>query len=202
MTRGRDQNVRGEAFRELFGEQCVVNTELGPISPLVDICEYAPAVNAAGETREFFTLVTWGVSDRRMPNPSAETPYRCELVLYCDRPKAEYRELLRWLAKMPFTEKDVWFDFGTTVTNGTPPEPLFDESPLSSILFLWSPIVSDQALMDSLRIGGDPVILLWIVPITESERRFIQSEGTDAFLSVMDEHEHPLLLDEKRPGYL
>ncbi|MGL4421483.1 MAG: suppressor of fused domain protein, partial [Gemmataceae bacterium] len=79
---------------------------------------------------------------------------------------------------------------------------LFPGSVLDHILFLPSIIDPDNTLPEQLVLDGDPVGLLWVVPITGLECKFIQQKDVNAFLDLLEKKEHPFVLDESRKSYV
>jgi hypothetical protein len=154
------------------------------------------------EERPFFTLVTGGLSDARMNMPSGAPFRRAELVLYVDDPTDESILLLQFLAQLPLVQETTWYGPGTTMTNGNPPQPIFPGSPLDCYLFLYPIVEGDNTLHERLQIQGDATALLWVIPITHSERRFMMDRDLNAFLDVLEKHQHPFVLDPQRKGYM
>jgi hypothetical protein len=60
----------------------------------------------------------------------------------------------------------------------------------------------DYRLHEELVLEGDPVSLLWVVPITTAETNLKLEHGTDALLGVFDEQQHPVVLDPRRQSYV
>jgi hypothetical protein len=88
------------------------------------------------------------------------------------------------------------------MTNGNPPTSIFEGSALDCFVFMPAIVGTDAKLRDSLRIGGDAVEMLWVMPITNAERQFNIDKGFDAFLDVLDKKSHPPVLDPKRKCYV
>jgi len=184
---------REQAYDRLFGTCEYVYHETIPLVPHVDVYIYGPS------KRPFYTLVTGGLSDLPMwvPHEVGSEGARAELVLYADEPKDEYLELLRRLAHMPHDLK-TWFGYWHTVAVTGEPGPLFPESQLTSLLLMPSVVTGDHALRDELVLDGDPVNLLWVVPITAAETEYKLARGSDALVDLFDRQRLPFLLDERR----
>jgi hypothetical protein len=105
------------------------------------------------------------------------------------------------LARIPHDQQG-WVAAGTTMNNGQPPQPLFPGSALDHLLFLPSLIDPDNTLPEQLVLDGDPVGLLWIVPITAAECAFIQQKDVNEFLGVLERKQHPFVLAEGRKSYV
>ncbi len=187
---------REALYDELFGECEAVSHELMPIVPHIDVYVYRPG--HAG--RDFYTLITGGMSDLRMQAPRNASAPRAELIMYTREPKDIYIDLLRNLARFPH-DQQTWFGAGHTMANGQPPAPLFDGSRLDTILFLDTILHPDETLPERLKIQGDRVDLLWVVPITSAECDLKLQRGLDTLLNLFDEASHPFILDERRRSY-
>ena len=135
-----------------------------------------------------YPLVTGGMSDLPMtvPQQANHSPRRVELIFYCTEPREEYIQTLRWLAHFPHDSKS-WLGHGHTMPNGDPPEPLWGSAGLDTVTFM-PPIVSkDQTLPDRFQINGDPVHLLWVVPLSTAECNDKLQNGFDAMLDLFDQ---------------
>jgi hypothetical protein len=160
--------------------------------PQVDVLIFPP-----GNARSFFTLITSGMSDKPM-YVDDDSPRRAEIILYAAEPNEEYSAWMHWAAHFPFVDKTC-LDHGHTIEW---PEPLFVDSELSAFLFLYTIVKSDQTMCRDLLVGGDPVDLLWIVPITRAELELKRERGLGELLDLFDAWEHPVVLDEKRTSYV
>lgn len=200
-----DNIAKREAeYVELFGADAVVyDDELPGMVPHIDVYVHRPGYCR----REFYTLVTSGMSDLRMKLPEGaprDMPARVELVFYLPperEPDALYAEFLRTTARFPY-DYDTWVSGGHTIPNGTPPQPIFPGTPFDTILLIGSVINPDNALGDRLVLGGDRVELLWVVPITGAEREYKRKHGTAALLDLFDKVQHPFAFDPARKSYL
>src|SRR3990172_5603140 len=187
---------REAIYEQLFGKITVVSHELLLKDPHIDVYTFAPGF----ADRPCYTLVTGGMSDFAMKDASG-VDLRSELILYVDEPKPLYVNLLRYLAHIPHDQK-TWFWHGSTMTNGDPPESLFEASALDTILFLYTVVSPDSKLWEHLVIEGRPAGFLWVVPITGPEREFVREHGVDELMEIFEEREHPVVLDERRKSYV
>lgn len=125
---------------------------------------------------------------------------RVELVFYCSEPRQEYIETLRWLAHFPHDYK-TWVGDGHTIPNGNPPEPFWGSEILDSML-LMPPIVNkDRTLPQELTVGGDPVDLLWVVPLSQKECDLKLAKGVNAIYDLFQKNRHPHVFDPDRKSY-
>ena len=155
-----------------------------------------------GEEDPGWVLVTNGMSDRRMhldeeaeqAFASGEVKPRAELVWYVRELDEDYIATLRWLAEFPFID-ETWLGFGHTIPM---PEPIIDGTALTTFLFLTPIIGRHVELADDLLIEGEPVELLVVHLLTDAEYALKREHGTDAILTLFDDHAYPLVLDPAR----
>jgi hypothetical protein len=190
---------REAVYEQFFGEPQTVSHEILPLVPDIDVFVYPPG--HAG--RPFYTLATGGMSDMRMKlDRGIDRSYaRREIILYCDMPDEQYIDLVRFMARFPFGNS-TWLGHGHTIPNGQPPEPLFENSTLTTILMLGSIVRPDDQLADKVILDGDPVSFLWLVPITTPEPDLKLKQGCDALLDIFDQAHHPVVLDRQRASYV
>lgn len=195
-TRAR---IREKMFNDNFGSAPRVYHETVPVLPHIDVLQYPPGHN----DRDFWTLVTSGMSDRRMTFPKGFTPEcpRAELIFYCAEPRPEYLELLRILAHFPHDNASSFLP-GDTMPNGNPPGPLFGNGPLDTILFAPTVTSPDDTISRKLRIESDPVDLLWVIPITSPECRLKLEKGFDALLDIFLEKQLPVVFTGNRGSFI
>jgi hypothetical protein len=191
--------ARETVYQRFFGDCDLVHHEVIPLIPHVDVYVFPPGY----ADRDFYTLVTGGMSDIPMtvPPQAGHTRQRAELVLYCHEPDERYLSLLRHLAHFPHDNR-TWFGHGHTMANGQPSQSLFPDSDLDSFLFLSSVLKPDSTLAEELVINSDPVNLLWVVPITTPESDLKLERGINALLDLFGERQHPFILDEQRRSYV
>jgi hypothetical protein len=158
----------------------------------VDVLQVPPGFHG----RDFWTLVTSGLSDHRMAVPGDLGPEhaRAELVLYVPEPTPSHVRLLQTCAALA-TEPETWLGHGHSIPNGQPPAPLFPGSELKALLLLRTILEPDAFLPDHLTIEGDPVNFLWLVPITAAELDLKLVQGLPALLQRFDEGGLSHLLD-------
>jgi hypothetical protein len=191
--------TRESVYEKRFGEILSVSHEVFPLVPHIDVYTFRRAVG----DRQFHQLVTGGMSDLPMALPRAakELPKRVELIFYCSEPREEYIATLRWLAHFPHTYK-TWVGSGHTIPNGNPPAPFWGSTSLDTILLIPPVIRKDQAIGEDLQLAGDPVSLLWTVPLTTAECNLKLEKGLDALLDLFTRHRHPYVFDPGRSSYV
>ena len=187
---------RETVYRQFFGGLQEVNHELNPVVPHIDVYVYPPGFQG----RDFFTLVTGGLSDFPMDMPPGPTSPRCELIMYAREPAKRCIGFLRYLACIPHVQ-NTWFSHGSTMTNGQPPEPIFEGSQLDCVLFLFPIVSPDKTIGEHLLLEGQAVNFLWIVPVTNSECELVRHEGLGKMLALMDQNNHPIVLNTLRASY-
>lgn len=180
---------REDAYIKLFGEPQHIWHEKSDERPHIDIYCFKPGIGG----RDFYTLVTAGMSDIAMKLPS-DMPQemrmpRVELVFYCSEPKTEYAEFLRRLAHYVF-DNDTWFGMGHTMeTSNTA---LLQRDDIDALLFLLTPVIPEDSLPMRLDIEGDPVPLLWVIPITAQECAMARQGGyLQAAMGVFNKNGRP-----------
>lgn len=142
--------------------------------------------------REFTVLSTVGMSRQRMPTVELYeddvAPYgRIELAVASTLPSQRSGSIFPWLAQYPWRSV-TWFAPGDVVKWYHEPRtfPLGNgESSWEGVLLLDDPnrLPGPGAPgMTGLRLNGDAVRWLWLVPITGEEHRYAKSEGSDALI--------------------
>ena len=188
---------RAEAYSTCFGdfETGYNGAPATNQSPRIDVFVYPPGPG----NRPFYTLITNGMSDRRMNTPaSSPSRPRAEIVLYAKSPKKEYLDWIYWTAQFPFID-NTYLD----ITHRIPwHEPLFSGSTLSSMLMLDTLVRSDRQIEDTLFVESDPVRLLWWVPISLAEYELSRTSGLSALLDLFERFKHPVEIDEYRRSYV
>ncbi|WNB76607.1 suppressor of fused domain protein [Methylomonas koyamae] len=76
-----------------------------------------------------------------------------------------------------------------------PGKPLFSESPMNAI-YTSMPVIFEEGF-NTFNGSSPPTILVWLIPIFESEARYVQEYGWEAFEDIL-EKEDPDLWDLKR----
>jgi hypothetical protein len=197
------RHAREAVYTKLFGQPLSVSHELLPLIPHIDVYVFKRISKKDEADQVSYALVTGGMSNLEMSLPARaqDAARRVELIFYCDEPRAEYISTLRWIAHFPHNAKS-WLGHGHTMPNGNPPAPFWGSAELDTLLFM-PPIVSkDQTLPAELKLNGEPVHFLWVVPLTTAECNFKLAKGFDAILDLFDKHRHPHVFDPSRKSYV
>ncbi|RJL21748.1 suppressor of fused domain protein [Bailinhaonella thermotolerans] len=185
---------RGEGAWETFQQFIMghLDTRLGPgarywdaggdLLPTVGITEHPPA-----RDRAYTMLSTVGMSCQRMPTVEqyVEDPgsyARIELAIATRGDSKQAARLFLWLARYPW-HSVTWLGHGHTAKWYHEPAtfPLGHAWQgvlmLADVRRLPGPEVPD---LSGFSFGGDPVTWLWLIPITEAERRIATERGHEA----------------------
>jgi Suppressor of fused protein (SUFU) len=188
---------REAIYGRIFGDVLEVIPGDTNESPRIDVHVYGPGHAA----REFYTLVTSGMSDRAMKPPPevGREGRRAELALYVDQPGKTFVELLRFVARLPFAH-EAWLGHGHSIPNGEPPRPLFRGSELTGLLVLRSNVAPEASMQEVVAIDGDPVSMLMVLPVTATELDLKVREGAEALLEVFNTKQLSFVVDTGRPS--
>ena len=194
------RQAREAAYEKLLGKALSVSHELLPQIPHVDVFIF----RRSRGNQFVYSLVTGGMSDLEMtlpPPASSEVPRRVELIFYCSEPREEYINTLRWVAHFPHDSKS-FLGYGHTMPNGNPPAPFWGSAVLDTLVFLPPIVKKDQTLPSELKLGGQPVHFLWVVPLTSAECDFKLQNGLDKLMNLFQQHRHPHIFDPQRKSYV
>ncbi len=193
---GQWAQVRQSEYNRRFGAFSHIARPQDATGVPVDVYVFPPNGH-----RPVTTLVTSGMSNHRMPVPQGRCSRRAELVLYVSQLKAEYVNLLYFLAQLPLQQNEV-LRYGTALDHGNPPRPIFPGSMLDGYVLMIPSVETDFKIHESRRIGDDSLQLLWVVPTTHAERNFLATEGMGRFCWLLDQERHPLVFDPSRSCYV
>jgi hypothetical protein len=142
--------------------------------------------------RPFTVLSTVGMSVQRMPvveqtGEGAEGRARIELALATTMPSAEAARIFLWLAQFPWREV-TWLGSGHSI-------PWYHEAatfPLGggneAVLLLDDPSRlpgPEVPGLDGFRSSNEPVRWLWVIPITERERRLARERSSASLITQL-----------------
>lgn len=156
----------------------------GARGPVVGVSE-----RPARDDRPYTVLSTVGMSAQRMPTvelyeDEVSHHARIELAVATTLPAQRAGGVFPWLAQHPW-RSITWFAPGDVVK-------WYDDSSTFPLGSVWDGVLllDDPRRLDGppapdlsgFTFGGDPVRWLWLVPITEEERRFAREEGSNALI--------------------
>jgi hypothetical protein len=156
--------------------------------------------------RDFHTLVTSGMSDRPMQGPDG--PCHAELLIslppdwpFTDEALNEDAHYwpIHWLRVMGHFAHayETWLDWGHTVPNGDPPEPLTPNAPFTCLLL--SPPLLAPAEFHSLEVGaGKTIKFLALTPLHTDEMKFKLKQGLQPLRDLFSVHGVTELYDPDR----
>jgi hypothetical protein len=158
----------------------------GGQQPPVGVSERPPA-----GLREYTVLSTVGMSCQRMPvieqmGDEAARAARIELAIATTMPSADAARIFLWLGQYPWREVDwfgrghciPWYHDASTFPLGVGEAVLMLDDPAS----LLGPEPPD---LSGFSFGGEPVRWLWIVPVTERERRLGAERGPASLVTQL-----------------
>lgn len=216
---------RQREFELAIGDEATINLinahieqHIGPVAAVfheivsdlvhVDIHVVSPTAN-----RNFYTLVTSGMSDRAMVAPEGfEACGHAELMI-CLPPnwpmeqeawkdEAHYWPIrwLKMLARLPH-EHGSWLWQFHSVPNGDPAQPFVPGTALTGMLLM--PPVSMDAAFRELRVDEAKNIHFHaLVPVTSDEMQLKLEKGAEALFDGFDRHNISELLDVGRKSTL
>jgi len=197
----RNTEARVAAYEELFG--CTAKTvfpyrELAVVEEepfMIDVFVYELGTERFGDVD---VTVTNGMSNQRMTDPEDSTYWgRRELIQYlptCTRDHAKHLYSMAWA---PLDEGYFLDVFHTMAWYRA----AIEGTPWTSAFFLQPLIESHQEF--EMEIDGDPVSLLWHIPISEAEREFKVQHGANELIDRLQAVDLPWVFDEaNRPSLL
>ncbi|MFB3429305.1 MAG: suppressor of fused domain protein [Phycisphaerales bacterium] len=182
-------------YERLFGpmhEYVFHSTDIKQVH--IDVYQFPPT-----KDRPYWTLITGGMSDERqlLLEPDTHRSPRAEIIMYVREPRRWMFTDMKILAEFPFDENTVlhWWH---TVPIGVPINR--QKSDLNAYFFL--PPYFENPELSKLKIDGDGVDFLWMQPITEAERAFAQTKGSDKLEKVIRKANLPIVLNEYRKSLI
>ncbi|MEZ6139812.1 MAG: suppressor of fused domain protein [Zavarzinella sp.] len=198
-----------------------IEHHIGPVANVIqemvsDVVRIDLFLIEPDESRDYFTLVTCGMSSRPMDVPITDpddlvlAPRRryAELVLALPPTWPIYSDLLReedyfwpirWLkriARLPHLYSD-WVATGVTIPNGNPPQPVAPSTELCSFL-LHEPMLFPEEFRTLQR--EEQIINFYsLVPLYEDELNFKIANKTDKLTQLFTQHQVTELVQPNRP---
>lgn len=194
----------GKHITQHIGKSATVFHEI--LSDLVHIDIH---IVKPSSSRNYYTLVTTGMSDQPMKTPSQAKGLEYAELLICLPPswpmsdKAWKKDKnywpVRWLktlARLPH-EYDTWLWTGHTVPNGDPPKPYASNTKLCCALIATPVLFGDQFC--KLKIKDDKTVYFHsFMPIYQEEVDLKLKSGVDALFERLEDAAVTELLDIKR----
>jgi hypothetical protein len=189
--------VRLPAYAKLFGGEPVrisraerADTASESWIP-IDILVYG----AEWKGEKYEIAVTSGMSDRRMVEKDhPELWARRELIQYLRKCTDDDVERLRGMAWLPHHDQ-----FLLEIDDTVGKLPWKTASQWDNAIFL--PPVWDRHRAFQCTVDGDPMSLLWHVPLSDKEREFKRKQGRDTLIERMDAVKLPWIFDRNnRPS--
>lgn len=171
-------------------DQPVMHTKEARV-PQIDVYQFPPT-----EERPYWTLITGGMGDARQPvlqDDQEGMHSRAEIMVYVHEPQQWMFDVLKNLAELPF-QSETFLHWHHTVPNGQP----MTAGPSQLTSFFFLPPYFESEEFDTMKIDGDGVNILWLVPITEAEREFAVANGSQALEDLMVEQELDPVIYEPR----
>ncbi len=184
--------ARESHYQQFFGalkHPVMHSTDLKPVH--IDIYQFEPTSG-----RPFWTLISGGMSNDRQIEPvdcDERMSTRAEIMMYVQEPQGWMFNVLKGLAEMPF-DNDTCLHWWHTVPNG---KPMTAKPSLLTSYFFSPPYFEPQGFTD-FHLDGDRVDFLWMIPITEAERKFAIKQGSRNLEQKMIEVELSPIVDETR----
>lgn len=168
------------------------------ISPLVHIDIHL--VNPTPE-RNFYTLITSGMSDKPMNVPTKEhKPWEYGELMLClpsnwklDEESFKNEDnywpirMLKFIARFPHEYK-TWISYGHTIPNGNPPSPFTNNVSYNGVL-VDLPVTVANVNFPIIQLNDNKKINIYcLIPLFENEMDFKLKHGTDALIALFDEN--------------
>lgn len=161
--------------------------------------------------RNYYTLVTCGMSDLPMTVPDGAEEFKHAELMICLPPTWKLSEqafereenywpirCLKTLARLPH-EYDTWLYAGHTIPNGNPAEPYADNTRLTGALLHIPSLIGNLKEFFSLPFSNDKTVHFFtVIPVYEEEMNLKLSKGIDALLTKFQKAGVNELLDPNR----
>lgn len=199
----RNAEARARFYESRFGKPRMFWQENEIETPAVHILAYGPSEE---RDRDYYTIVTAGMSDARMTLPDDVDPSlaRAELLLYALPSDIEsesgvvpwFVSVLHALAHMPW-RFGAWLGESHTIPNGDPPTPLAPGSNLTAALLL-PPVFEPPDFATGLILAGEPVNFLWLTFVTTAECEYKIQHGYEALMKKFEQANFPHVVNTAR----
>jgi hypothetical protein len=159
--------------------------------PHIDVYRFPKTGDKSNPVSFRNVYMTGGMSEREMniPDHLREDVFpRIEITAYSEKiimmEKVEMDficTILHWFAQYPFEEATFFAPWQTFQIG----EPIIPDSEMTAYLFCQTPIVNADDLFDHVPNADN---FIHLVPISEAERQYAVSEGTQKLLEVFHNH--------------
>jgi hypothetical protein len=173
-------NEEGVVFHELISDIVHIDVHIVPPS----------------QERDYYTLVTSGMSDRPMNTPDVAADLRYAELVICLPPTWDLTEqgmkndanfwpvgTLKMLARLPHTY-DTWLAIGHTVPNGDPPEPYAPNTKLCCAL-ICNPVLFEDGFTELRVRDGKTINFYSFLPIYEEEMNHKLKHGSSSLFELL-----------------
>ena len=201
-----------------------IEAHVGPVETVFhelisDLVHVDVHLVAPTEDRDFYTLVTSGMSDLPMAAPEAYPDLQYSELMICLPPDWKMAQkdwedeswywpirLLKQMARFPH-EYGTWLWLMHTVPNGDPPEPWADNTDMCGVIVL--PPITVPPEFHELVIDDEKTIYFHaLLPLHEDEMNLKLQQGVDPLFDLFDERQISEILDpgrsstiKKRPSW-
>jgi hypothetical protein len=159
----------------------------------IDILIVAPTPN-----RNYYTLITSGMSELAMKVPDGAEEYQYTELMICLPPTWKLSDeafkdernywpvrALKTMARFPH-EYNTWLYMGHTLVNGNPVQPYSVDSGFKG-MFVWVPEVEDQSGFFNLEMNSEKVVHFYtLVPLYEEELDYKVKHGEEELLNKLN----------------
>lgn len=161
--------------------------------------------------RNFYTLVTSGMSDKPMKVPTKEhKPWEYGELMLCLPSTWKFDEeslknednywpirMLKFIARFPH-EYNTWISYGHTIPNGNPPATFTDNVPFKGVL-VDLPVTVANIDFPIIKLKDNKKINIYsLIPLYENEMDFKLKHGNDELIKLFDLHLLNELIDVNR----
>ncbi len=164
-------------------------------------------------SRNYYTLVTSGMSDRAMSAPEGRSDLSYSELLLCLPPAWPMSQddwnsegnywpirMLKFLARFPH-EYQTWLWAMHTIPNGNPPEPFSANTQMTGAILL-PPITVDERFYE-LRINEEKTIHFHaVIPLHDDEMELKLKKGAEALFDGFEKYKISELLDPGRASII
>ncbi|MNO50158.1 Suppressor of fused protein (SUFU) [compost metagenome] len=159
----------------------------------IDILIVAPT-----PSRNYYTLITSGMSELAMQVPDGAEEYQYTELMICLPPTWKLSDeafkdernywpvrALKTMARFPH-EYNTWLYMGHTLVNGNPVQPYSEDTGFKG-MFVWVPEVKDQSGFFNLEMNSEKVVHFYtLIPLYEEELEYKVKHGEDELLNKLN----------------